>query len=166
MPIHVTLRTPENIPLHLALAGPATRARAFLFDTLLQLLLFVGAQLALYPMQTSYAMRNLSKALEIGLAFLILWGYHIFFETFRDGQTPGKKHAGIRVVSSTGRPLGFFASFSRNLMRAVDFLPALFLIGFFSMLADERQQRLGDRVAGSLVVRYESLQLPDAKVRT
>jgi uncharacterized RDD family membrane protein YckC len=79
--------------------------------------------------------------------------YFLFFETVFHGRTPGKRLTGLRVVSEDGRQLGWSASLLRNLMRMVDSLPAGYLLGVVSMIASPRVQRLGDLVAGTIVIR-------------
>src|SRR5262245_22559799 len=59
------------------------------------------------------------------VVFCINWGYYAIFEAVWKGQTPGKRWAGIRVIKDSGRPINAFEAISRNLVRAVDFLPLL-----------------------------------------
>ncbi len=85
--------------------------------------------------------------------FASLWGYFAFFEGLRNGQTPGKRRLGIRVVRDTGHPVTFGAAAVRNLLRAADFLPPPYLIGGLLVALHPRAKRLGDLVAGTVVVR-------------
>ncbi len=73
-----------------------------------------------------------------------------------NGQTPGKRKAGIRVIKDSGRPLTPAESIARNLMRIVDWLPAFYAVGIVSALLTRENKRLGDLIAGSLVVRESS----------
>jgi hypothetical protein len=77
----------------------------------------------------------------------------VVFETLNHGRTIGKQAAGIRVVGLAGEPVRFLASSIRNVARILDFLPAFYLIGTISILATERDQRLGDLAGGTLVMR-------------
>jgi len=86
------------------------------------------------------------------LSFALVWLYPIAFEVLRDGQTPGKKTLGLRVVNGNGTPVTWLPSIIRNLMRTVDSLPFLYGFGVASCLADPHSRRLGDLVAGTLVV--------------
>ncbi len=88
--------------------------------------------------------------------FLLYFGYFALFEIIWNGQTPGKRKAGIRVIKDSGRPLTPAESIGRNLMRIVDWLPAFYAVGMVSAILTKENKRLGDLVAGSLVVRESS----------
>ena len=85
-------------------------------------------------------------------AFLIYYAYFAMFEALWNGQTPGKRALGLRVVAGDGAPVGWLASFTRNLMRTVDMLPVGYGFGLASTLVDRWGRRLGDLVARTLVV--------------
>ncbi len=89
--------------------------------------------------------------------FLVFFGYFAIFEILWNGQTPGKRAIGIRVVKDSGRPLTAAESIGRNLMRIVDQLPGFYAIGIVAAVLNSRNKRLGDLVAGSMVVRESSL---------
>ncbi len=95
-------------------------------------------------------------ALLLLVNFLLLWGYYVAFELLWDGQTPGKRAIGLRVLRDSGHPLGFLDSLIRNLLRLVDFLPLYYGIGVLTMLIDARWRRLGDLAAGTIVVKERS----------
>ena len=84
--------------------------------------------------------------------FVVEWFYPVLFEVFRNGQTPGKKMLGITVVNDDLTPVSFGSSLLRNLLRVVDFLPFLYLLGLITMVTNQRFQRLGDLAAGTLVI--------------
>ncbi|MCI0552028.1 MAG: RDD family protein, partial [Anaerolineae bacterium] len=86
------------------------------------------------------------------IAFIFYWGYYIFFEIFWNGQSPGKRRVGIRVIRTDGTPITLSESLIRNLTRAVDFLPAAYGIGIITMFIDKQSRRLGDLAAGTIVV--------------
>ena len=86
------------------------------------------------------------------LFFCVYWGYFALFEAIWKGQTPGKRMASIRVIKDNGQPISTFDAIARNLMRAVDLLPGIYGVGCISMFLDARQRRLGDMVAGTVVV--------------
>jgi hypothetical protein len=86
------------------------------------------------------------------VGFIFFWGYYIFFEMLWNGQTPGKRWVGLRVIRTDGTPITLSESFIRNLTRLVDFLPAAYGIGIISMFLDKQSRRLGDLAAGTLVV--------------
>src|SRR5262249_54993175 len=89
------------------------------------------------------------------LAFAIYNGYFIFFEWLLNGQTPGKRLLHIRVIQQGGYALRFFDTLLRNLLRVVDFIPLFYGVGLVSLLMSRNSQRLGDLVAGTLVVHQE-----------
>lgn len=94
------------------------------------------------------------------IAFVLEWGYYVLFETLWAGRTPGKRLLRLRAIKDGGYPLGFLDSVLRNLLRAADFLPMGYALGLLSMAGDGRFRRLGDRVAGSMVVLEEPTTLP------
>lgn len=88
--------------------------------------------------------------------FLLFYGYFAIFEILWNGQTPGKRIIGIRVIKDSGRPLTVAESIGRNLLRIVDQLPGFYALGMIVALLNSRNKRIGDLVAGSLVVRESS----------
>jgi hypothetical protein len=96
----------------------------------------------------------------------VVWAYPVVFEAMWHGQTPGKRAMGLRVVAGDGAPVGWMASFVRNLMRTVDMLPLGYAFGLASSLVDPWSRRLGDIVARTMVVhaprRGASAVLPPA----
>ncbi|KAG1694874.1 hypothetical protein GQR58_006816 [Nymphon striatum] len=96
------------------------------------------------------------------LTFLLEWFYPVYFELFKRGQTPGKKMFNLYVTMDDASPISPGASIIRNLLRFVDFLPLLYGFGFISMLLTKRFQRLGDLVAGTVVL-HKSLDYPKLK---
>jgi uncharacterized RDD family membrane protein YckC len=88
--------------------------------------------------------------------FCIYWGYYAIFEALWKGQTPGKRWAGIRVIKDSGRPINAFEAIARNLVRFIDFLPGFYGVGVVTMLLNAKNRRLGDYVAGTLVVHETS----------
>ena len=86
------------------------------------------------------------------LAFIFYWGYYIFFEMLWNGQTPGKRWTGLRIIRADGTPITLSESLIRNLARIVDMLPAAYGVGIVTMFIDKQSRRLGDLAAGTLVV--------------
>lgn len=157
----ITIRTPENIELFYTAAGMASRFLALFIDLLIQTLatiilviIFVSIGAAL---RTEAAQAALAAA-AIGIIFLLQIGYFIFFETVRRGQTPGKRSLGIRVIRESGQPLDFTSSTVRNLIRIIDALPGTYAVGAVSVFLSRKSKRLGDLVAGTVVVYDLSLQ--------
>jgi uncharacterized RDD family membrane protein YckC len=152
--------TPEQVPLEFMLAGIGSRFMAAFLDTLilvgLMLLVAVGEGLWIAHPLFGTGSNIWIQALATLLFFLVFWGYYIIFEIAWKGQTPGKRWAGIRVIKDTGRPINPFEAIARNLVRLVDYLPGFYGVGVVTMLLNSRNQRLGDLVAGTLVVHESS----------
>ena len=141
--------TPEGVALHLPVAGPVPRAVAWGIDLAIRLGILVLASILLALLGAA------GKGLYLIVNFLIFWAYPILFEVMWDGQTPGKKAMSLRVVNGDGAPLGWLAAITRNLLRTVDMLPFGYAAGLIACLADPHARRLGDMVAGTLVVHNE-----------
>ena len=90
--------------------------------------------------------------------FLLTYGYFAAFEALWNGQTPGKRSIGLRVISVSGRPVTAIDSILRNLLRIVDSIPGIYAVGLVSVFLTARNQRLGDLVAGTVVVHEQPLQ--------
>lgn len=86
-------------------------------------------------------------------ALLIPFLYFMFFEAYMNGQTPGKMMVSIKVVKVTGEPIGIVESFIRNILRIIDQLPFLYLLGLILVAVTDKNQRLGDMVANTIVVK-------------
>jgi uncharacterized RDD family membrane protein YckC len=140
------ISTPEGIELTLRLAGPAPRAVAWVIDLFLRLIALGLLSLVLMPLG------GLGTGLWLMTWFFLEWLFPAVCEVRFDGATPGKKMMGLEVVHDDGTPVGWNAALTRNLLRAVDFLPLLYGMGLMSMLINRDFKRLGDLVAGTLVV--------------
>lgn len=140
--------TPEGILLQLKLAGPVARACAWAIDA--------GIKVAIYVVISMLGafFGGVGMAVMLIGFFLLEWFYPVAFEV-NSGATPGKKAMGLVVIHDNGTPVSLSASLIRNLLRVADFLPLLYGIGLLSMLANRNFQRLGDMVAGTLVVYRE-----------
>jgi uncharacterized RDD family membrane protein YckC len=148
------VETPERIRFRYRAAGPARRAFAWLMDLIIRVAIAIGV-LMILALVSAFKMDDLSQAMSgVGLviAFALEWGYYLAFETLWNGASPGKRAFGIRVVKEGGFPIGFLDSVLRNLLRAADFLPVGYVLGLTVMMGDTRFRRLGDRVAGTMVV--------------
>jgi uncharacterized RDD family membrane protein YckC len=149
--------TPEQIALELPLAGIGSRFLAIAIDTLIQFALYLIVSLIALltlPVDSMFMFlpRLIGPALAIFILFAIYWGYFALFEIFWKGQTPGKRFAGIRVIKESGRPINAFEAVGRNLMRAVDGMPGIYGVGLICMMCNRQSRRLGDFVAGTVVV--------------
>ena len=150
--------TPEQISLELPLAGIGSRFLAIAIDTLIQIALYLLTGLIfllLLPEGFSiftFLPKTLGPAIAVFIGFAIYWGYFALFEIIWKGQTPGKRVAGIRVIKESGRPINAFEAIGRNLMRAVDVMPGIYGVGLVCMMLNKQSRRLGDFVAGTVVV--------------
>jgi uncharacterized RDD family membrane protein YckC len=101
------------------------------------------------------------QAVLIVVVFLIFSSYFAFFEWIWNGQTPGKRWLKLRVIREDGRPVTFWEAAVRNLVRTLDMMPAPFYsIGLISVFVSESDQRVGDMVAGTVVVREREAEAP------
>ncbi len=138
--------TPEGVALHLPAAGPVPRALAWGIDLAIRLgILLLGAMLL-------GVLGAAGQGVYLIMLFLVFWGYPILFEALWNGQTPGKRAMGLRVVNADGAPVGWLPAITRNLLRTVDMLPFGYTAGLIVCLADPYGRRLGDLVAGTLVL--------------
>lgn len=140
------------------LAGIGSRFIALLVDTLIWAAGLVLLGLMFWTVQPAVeAFSALSYQWAFAIVTLVLfvlnWGYFTLFEAFNNGRTPGKRVAKIRVIQCSGRPIGFFESLARNLVRYIDQIPFFYAVGVISMFVTRQHQRLGDLAAGTLVVR-------------
>lgn len=155
-PLDTTIRivTPENISFTYQLASLSRRASAFLIDMIvLGLVLLCIQTLLLCLVGFFYFPSGLAWGILLVCFFLLYWFLGAFFETFWNGQTPGKRLIGIRVVSIEGQPINSFQAIVRNLLRSADLQP-LFSggVAFVVMLCNRRFQRFGDLVCGTMVI--------------
>jgi uncharacterized RDD family membrane protein YckC len=145
----LTIATPEGVTLELVLAGLGSRCVARLLDSLVQATLVLGWALLL---AASGGSSLVAAAGYVGI-FATLFVYDIAFEVLGSGRTPGKRWAGLRVVQDGGEPIGWGASAVRNVVRLIDLLPGVYLVGSLTVLLSSRSQRVGDLIAGTVVVR-------------
>jgi uncharacterized RDD family membrane protein YckC len=155
------VETPEHVRFRYRVAGPSRRAVAYLIDLLVRGAALMVLALLLQLASGSRAERpDASAGILLVVAFVLEWGYYVVFETLWSGRTPGKRALGLRTIKEGGYPLGFLDSVLRNLLRAADFLPLGYALGLLSMAGDARFRRLGDRVAGTMVVLEEATVIP------
>jgi uncharacterized RDD family membrane protein YckC len=160
----LNIETPEQVELEFSIAGLGSRFVAILIDSVLIAGFYLAVFLVL-ALVFSSAMAAGGKAGDeldtagkwvlaafIFLNFLLVWGYFALFEGLWRGQTPGKRVMKLRVIKDSGRQITFFEALARNLLRFVDYLPGMYLVGVITMLCNKRNKRLGDLAAGTVVV--------------
>ncbi len=163
---NLLIDTPEQIPLEFPLAGIGSRFLALALDTLIQSaagLTLVAVALAIVgrtrrvPAHGAWAL-----AILVLLWFLLHFGYFAIFESVWNGQTPGKRSTHLRVIQDSGRPITVYEAVARNLLRIVDSLPGLYGVAIISALLSAKSKRLGDYVAGTVVVHEKPAVLETA----
>ena len=164
------IETPEQIALELPLAGIGSRFLALATDSLLQfvcvLALLISSWLISYSGYSAafgeisrFASQTVGAVLTVLVPFCLYWGYFAFFEILWQGRTPGKRIAGIRAIHQTGRPMAAIECIGRNLMRGVDILPGFYAVGLITMMCNKESRRLGDFIAGTIVVHDKAIEI-------
>lgn len=147
--------TPEHVRFRYFLAGPMRRAGAYLIDTLVRGVILTALWMILAASaggdERLASMRSATGVMLV-VMFLLEWGYFVALELLWDGRSIGKRALDLRVVKHGGYPITFLDSVLRNLLRAADFLPVGYALGFLVSAFDARFCRLGDLVAGTIVV--------------
>lgn len=154
----LTVITPEQVQLQFQTAGIGSRAIAHLVDGLI-LLALNGLLLTLLIVTNKVAwgklfpgMIDYSTAFMIIIAVLLNVGYFILTEMYMGGQTPGKRILGLRVLLENGQSVTFLSVIIRNLFRILDILPLFYFLGALVMLFSSKDKRIGDMVAGTIVI--------------
>lgn len=165
-PNQLHLETIDAVDLSLEVAGLGARSYAFLIDWHFRVI-FVMAWLAIcaivFPLFLNTTLRDLLSSfneitgvggttLVILPVIVIYFLYHPVLEILGRGRTPGKRMAGLRIVNEQGRPPTMGALLVRNIFRLVDGIPLFYMVGIITCLISERQRRLGDMAAGTLLV--------------
>ncbi len=159
----LTIDTPEQTALEYPIAGLGSRFLAVLADTAIQAIVaffvliigsFLGAGLSYF----GGIGPQWIFAIVVILMFLLEFGYFALFEIFWNGQTPGKRYAQVRVIKDDGRPIGAYEAIVRNAVRLIDWLPGMYGVGLISIFASRKSKRLGDFVAGTVVVHEKTLE--------
>jgi uncharacterized RDD family membrane protein YckC len=162
----IELVTPENIAFQYRVAGPFRRLPAYVIDLLIRAVLVIIGFMVLFFGFGLVGQFGLGFGVFLVGYFLLDWFYGGLFETYWNGQTPGKRMMRIRVVSDEGQPINGWQAVLRNFLRAADALPAVtafqigevevplqtYLLGLVTAAMNDRYQRLGDLAAGTMVI--------------
>ena len=153
MPLDIAVLSPEKTVLTYRLAGLGSRALAHFVDAIVIIFAIIAFLffLGLFGVVFGREGAEILTGILILVSSLLPFAYFIFLEGFWNGQTLGKKMAGIRVRMADGTPITFAAATGRNLLRVADFLPAMYFIGTVSMFVNPKLQRVGDLIAGTIV---------------
>ena len=151
------VETPEGVILKMRVAGLPVRFYAYFIDVLYRW----GINI-LISIIISLIAGDAAMGILLIIYFFMEWFYPVYFEVYRNGQTPGKKQMKIKVLNGDGTPIGWQSSLISNFLIIVD----IYFFGFMSCLIDRRFRRLGD-LAGDTIVIYQKdilkSRLPDAK---
>lgn len=162
----LVIETPERVELYYTRAQVGNRFLAAAIDHLIQFAMIGAIGLGVYlSRDTLEAIWDQLGVWTLGLAvlatFAIYTGYFVLFETIWNGQTPGKRLFRLRVIREDGRPIRFYEAMVRNLLRtSVDAMPSLYSVGIVSIFLSPRSKRVGDYVAGTVVVRESEARAP------
>jgi len=164
----IDVETPELVVFSYTIAGVGSRALAAIIDSLLAVAAIVGIMIIIAiasptrpPGAAGDAFDAWAGATFVFAVFCVLWGYYVLFEGLADGQTPGKRLLHLRVVRDGGYSVTFGASAVRNLVRFVDVQPVgCYAVGMLSIMFSRSGKRLGDIVAGTIVVREGLVRQP------
>lgn len=156
--------TPERVSLSLPVAGIGYRCLAYLADLCIIFLFWVVAYFTFTLLVSDVlgffqGLSGIAQTLLVVGVFATQWVYWTLAEVLMHGQTPGKRLVGIRVVRVDGSPVGVLESAVRNLVRVVDSLPGIYAVGVLSVLLTRQHRRLGDLLAGTILVREERIDL-------
>lgn len=160
----VDVETPEHVTFRVHVAGPSRRAVAYGVDLLIRGGIFLVLAIVAEMAGMNVDFEGTSQGVLLVVMFSLEWGYYILFESLWSGQTPGKRMLKLRTVKESGVPLTFLDVVLRNLLRGADWLPSFNVVGLVVMAADARFRRLGDMVAGTMVVQEAKGRLGSALV--
>jgi uncharacterized RDD family membrane protein YckC len=149
----IAVRSVTGVDLSLNIAGPGTRSYAFVIDWHIRLLIAAAWLLiAYYVFDVALTVKSQAGLLSVLPASAIYFLYHPILEVALRGRTPGKRMAGVRIVSRDGGPPGTSALLIRNIFRLIDSLPAAYMLGLISCFVTANRVRVGDMAAGTLLV--------------
>jgi uncharacterized RDD family membrane protein YckC len=171
------VRTPESIAFSYELAGVGSRFLALAVDFTIQIALLVLLIWGLTAVAGtwhgtnatlrlgSHLVESIAMAIVIAVVFIIFFGYFILFEALWNGQTPGKRMLGIRVVRDGGYPLDFMASVIRNLIRVGELGLGFYALSAVVAVFSPQNKRIGDLAAGTIVIRESRMESPEKMLR-
>ena len=149
----LSVQSVTGVDLTLKIAGPGTRSYAFVIDWHIRFLIAAAWLLiAYYVFDIPLTVKSAAGFLSLLPASIIYFLYHPILEVALRGSTPGKRMAGVRIVSRDGSPPGTSALLIRNIFRLIDSLPAAYVLGLITCLVTANRVRVGDMAAGTLLV--------------
>jgi uncharacterized RDD family membrane protein YckC len=161
------VETPDHVVLRYDLAGAGNRGFAAVVDFLIaSVIAFTALSILSWAGVFDQASFFVLGGLTLIVTLVLIWAYFILLEWLWNGQTIGKRAYRLRVINEDGSPAQFTAVLIRNLLRPVDFLPALYGLGVLVIVLSPKSQRLGDLAAGTYVVRAPRPQVDWFSLRT
>lgn len=159
----LVVQAADAVEVELPVAGIGSRSYAFLIDWHIRFLLalawlvLIAVLLGLLsPAEDFFSplLKAGKVAVYAGLlpAAAIYFLYHPLLEIVMQGRTPGKRMAGIRIVTERALTPDAGALIIRNVFRLVDSLPAFYVLGLVVAMVTARQVRIGDLAAGTLLI--------------
>jgi uncharacterized RDD family membrane protein YckC len=158
-PSRLSIETPEGVVFSFELATPVTRALAWSVDT--AAIVVANIILGQIAKLVATMSADFANALSVAGFFVISVVYAIILEWRWRGQTVGKRLLGLRVMDIHGLRLQFPQIALRNLLRVIDMLPFLYLVGGLTAVFSRNAQRLGDMAANTIVTRERKAEIPD-----
>ena len=149
----LVVSTPERVAFQYEIAGIGSRFLAQVVDVIIIVVIQIVITIGAAALAGLFNAGELAALIEVIFSFVLIAGYFMISEAAWNGQTVGKRSVRLRVVGDHGEPLTIAQAVIRNLVRVVDFLPALYAVGIIAMFSNRRAKRLGDFAAGTLVVR-------------
>lgn len=153
------IKTPEGVVFSQTLAGPVVRFLAWMIDFLCMAVLIIALNFIVAFVRI--VTPDVGQALGIVFYFVISMGYAMFLEYRWRGQTIGKRVLRLRVVDAQGLRLQFSQVAIRNLLRIVDLLPGMYVVGGLATFFTRKAQRLGDLAANTVVIRIPKIVEPN-----
>jgi uncharacterized RDD family membrane protein YckC len=154
----IVLQTPESVELEFNLAGIGNRTFALTIDYLIWIAILIASLIFFAAIDYNFNLFSDDRAslwvfaIQLIIFFIIYVGYFVIFEVLWQGQTPGKRFAKIRVICDDGKTIGLFQATMRSLLRPFD---DIFCLGIFLIILGKKEKRLGDLVAGTIVIQEE-----------
>lgn len=159
--LHLT--SADATEVNLPIAGLGSRSYAFLIDwhirVIFALAWLIGAAAMLGALggqgfwdEIFDSVGSIAFYVIILPTAIIYFLYHPILEVALKGRTPGKRAAGIRVVTTEGQTPDASALLVRNIFRLIDSLPIMYVVGIVTVMLSPRQVRIGDMAAGTLLV--------------
>src|SRR6185503_21374472 len=107
----------------------------------------------IFTIVSTFLPRGVAMAILVTVNFFLTWAWHLWFETRKQGRTPGKRALKIRVIDARGLPVSLHQSLVRNITRVLDFVPVFYGVAAIAVMASPSRRRIGDILADTLVVR-------------